>query len=77
MLLKLLENLEDLRKLLVKLNFEFEMEDSWISNGCEHGHKPAKDCPNPDCADAMLHKEYDRLVNLKHEFKQEIKPWPN
>jgi hypothetical protein len=40
----------------------FNITSDLIGNGCEHGFKPAKDCPNKDCDKAKAHKAWEALT---------------
>jgi len=49
---------------LWKLQKQYDMLSDFIGNGCEHGFKPAKSCPNEGCCKADAHKAYEALENF-------------
>ena len=53
---------DGLVSLLRLIDEEYGLVDSWISNGCEHGYKPAKDCPNQNCSAANMQSLWDSLI---------------
>jgi len=56
---------QKLIKLLKDLDSWYGFISDWHGNGCEHGFKPAKDCPNKDCKDAELNQRFHDLVNYE------------
>lgn len=44
---------------------EYDPIDHMWGNGCTHGFKPARDCPNKDCTDATLHRALDRFQDYQ------------
>ena len=53
---------DPLVNLLRLIDSEYDLVGSWIGNGCEHGFKPAKSCPNADCNHAEMHRLWDELL---------------
>jgi len=45
----------DLRAGLARLDEYFGISESLYGTGCDHGVKPARDCPNEDCPQRLAH----------------------
>lgn len=54
-----IERLTELAALMIA---EYEPLSHLIGNGCEHGFKPAKACPNEDCRERKLHRALDAAI---------------
>ena len=52
----------DIKNTLIAIGKYYGIEESNISNGCEHGFKPATDCPNPDCEFSLIVKLYKNAI---------------
>ncbi len=53
-----------IHRFLELLDSEYEISSSFHGNGCEHGFKPAKSCPNKECNFAELQKLYEKLKEV-------------
>ena len=51
-----------LDKLFWSMENDANFLDNWCGNGCEHGFKPACDCPNDGCEDADMHRLWKELM---------------
>jgi hypothetical protein len=58
-------SIEDQKRLAAMLNNEYQINADLGGNGCIHGFKPARDCPNEDC-------DTRRLDSLWHNFWTEL-----
>lgn len=48
-------------KLISQIDHEFGVTSHFCGNGCEHGFKPALDCPNPECKTKQQHIAWNAL----------------
>lgn len=48
---------------LETINGYFAITDGFIGGGCEHGFRPASQCPNDDCSAKLASEAWTRLVN--------------
>ena len=55
------EKLEKALRLMVR---EYNPFDNLMANGCIHGIKPSKDCPNEGCEDAELQRALEEAGAL-------------
>lgn len=53
--------MDRLRETLAAVLDYTDLRGSLISNGCEHGYKPASACPNADCDAARVHRQINAL----------------
>ena len=54
----------DVERLFELLDDNYCLTYDLHGNGCEHGFKPAKKCPNADCTDAELHRLIGKIKAL-------------
>lgn len=47
---------------LTALDRYFSITESLHGNGCEHGFKPAKACPNQECDARVAHEAWEALT---------------
>jgi len=52
---------EEFLSLLKMINEEYGLIGSWYGNGCEHGFKPAKNCPNENCSLGQMHRLWEKV----------------
>jgi hypothetical protein len=54
---------EDHVRFLRWVDKEYGILDVFGGCGCEHGFKPARDCPNEACERAEMHRLYDKIMS--------------
>jgi hypothetical protein len=52
---------EKVLRLLGMLNEDYDFIGKWVEDGCSHGIKPAKSCPNNGCWDKRMHLLWEEL----------------
>ena len=57
---------EKLKRLYKLLDDEYGITDDLGGNGCEHGFKPARSCPNAGCHTAELGRLWDEFFEAVH-----------
>jgi hypothetical protein len=53
---------EGLVRFLKWADREYGISDVFYGCGCEHGFKPARDCPNDGCKRAEMHRLFDKIM---------------
>jgi hypothetical protein len=54
----------DIRRFIKLFEDEYNLAGDFYGNGCIHGFKPSKSCPNEDCKDREMHLLYEKIMGI-------------